>query len=69
MSKKLFFQNVSDETQPISNFEISPRGFVQVEVAEDIDLQEGIGDGGPWGWGGFSSEYIEAQALSIEPAH
>lgn len=33
---------------------------LEITLIRDVDFdEEGIGEGGPWGWGGFTSEFLE----------
>jgi hypothetical protein len=69
MPTKKLFQNISSEVQKIADIEINPNYHVLVEVPDNFDDQAGLGEGGPWGWGGYTTEYLESIAISIEDAH
>lgn len=64
----MLFQNLSKETQTINGIEVEPNDFVDADMSEGWNEQDGIGEDGPWGWGGYTTKHIEENALSIEPA-
>lgn len=63
---KKLFQNLSGETQEINGLEIQASDYIEVDLPEEWNEQDGIGEGGPWGYGGYSTIYLEQIAENIE---
>ena len=40
-----------------------------IELARYWDEHEGLGEGGPWGWGGYTAELLERITLPPEDDH
>ena len=54
------FTNATNKHVNLRGGRIAPGAHVQITLARDWDTDEGLGEGGPWGWGGFTSELLES---------
>ena len=54
----LDFENVSGRVAHIHGRRVLPGGRITVLLSRDWDDEEGLGEGGPWGWGGYQSRFV-----------
>ena len=45
--------------------QFGPDDRIKAILPDEVDLQDGIGRGGAWGWRGFTSQWIEDHAIKI----
>lgn len=67
--ERILFQNVTESAVFINGREISPGDYIEVDLRSDFDTDgEGFGEGGPWGWGGYTTEYLKSIASAVYDA-
>ena len=56
------------EPARLAGYDFEPGEVIEVTFPDGVDLEDGMGEGGPWGWGGFTSGWILAHALQVREA-
>ena len=54
----------ASEDCKLKSLRFRPTDAIEFELSQDIDLKEGFGKGGPWGFGGYTSEFLESIMVS-----
>ena len=60
-----FYNETCDKVRFIDHT-FEPGETIMVTLAKDWDDDDGLGEGGPWGWGAYTSEFVRSIAASIE---
>ena len=45
--------------------QFGPGDRIKAILSDEVDLNDGIGRGGAWGWRGFTSQWIDDHAIEI----
>ena len=58
--ERIVFSNESNRTVQFRGRKYFPGNTVQICLTRDWNEDEGIGEGGPWGWGGYTTALLRS---------